>query len=118
MCFQKADSTFRWQEVKDLLRSKVDGVSRVQLLKDGSGLVEFETVAAAAKTIEMFNHFEWKGRTLVFQKPELGHLVVKGDLGHLVEKTSMERAESIGKTALIFLAWTHELVEWEWGQRL
>ena len=27
----------------------------------------------------------------------------------------MERAESIGKTALIFLAWTHELVEWEWG---
>ena len=84
-------------------------------MKDGSGLVEFETVAAAAKTIEMFNHFEWKGRTLVFQKPELGHLVVKGDLGHLVEKTSMERAESIGKTALIFLAWTHELVEWEWG---
>ena len=91
-------SCIRWQDVKNLFRQEVGPVSRVELSKDqsgnfrGCGLVEFETGSAAVEAVERMNRFEWKGRSLV---------VRKGELGNLVEDTSMEAANPIGKPGLV-----------------
>lgn len=45
--------------------------------ESGSGLVEFESASAASEAIEKVDGLEWKGRTLVVQRGELGRLADK-----------------------------------------
>lgn len=62
---------YRWQDIKDLFRSKVGDVAFVELFVDdndkpkGSGIVEFSDSDAVAKCLEVMQRHEVKGRKLV-----------------------------------------------------
>ncbi|CAH1109900.1 unnamed protein product [Psylliodes chrysocephalus] len=62
---------YRWQDIKDLFRSKVGDVAFVELFVDdsdkpkGSGIVEFSDSDAVSKCLEVMQRHEVKGRKLV-----------------------------------------------------
>ncbi|XP_057666604.1 myelin expression factor 2-like [Diorhabda carinulata] len=62
---------YRWQDIKDLFRSRVGDVAFVELFVDdndkpkGSGIVEFSDGDAVRKCLEIMQRFEVKGRKLV-----------------------------------------------------
>ncbi|CAG9830384.1 unnamed protein product [Diabrotica balteata] len=62
---------YRWQDIKDLFRSKIGDVTFVELFVDdndkprGSGIVEFNDSDLVGKCLELMQRYEVKGRKLV-----------------------------------------------------